>query len=196
MRAMQIVRPYLCPFERILPQVPVGSKVLDAGCGGGLVLGLLSAAHRITAGVGFDRSASAVATARTMAASPELGAPLEFSRMDVDGPWPAGPFDAVLLIDLLHHLPTTLRPEVFRRASAALRPGGTLVLKDIGRLPAWKAAGNTLHDLVLARQLVSYSSFEELDRWAADAGIALSYAESPHRLWYSHEIRIYQKLRH
>lgn len=33
-KALLTYRPYICPFEDLLPHVPVDSNVLDFGCGG------------------------------------------------------------------------------------------------------------------------------------------------------------------
>src|SRR5207237_246924 len=45
-RALQVYRPYICPFEALISEVPKDATVLDIGCGGGLFLGLLDAAGR------------------------------------------------------------------------------------------------------------------------------------------------------
>src|ERR1700742_679944 len=54
MRAMQHWRAHICPLDLVLEQVPQGAYVLDVGCGGGLLLGVLAWTGRIRAGVGID----------------------------------------------------------------------------------------------------------------------------------------------
>jgi hypothetical protein len=51
---MQALRPLICPFDELLDLVPIGARMLDAGCGAGLFLGLLADAGRLGEGYGFD----------------------------------------------------------------------------------------------------------------------------------------------
>jgi 2-polyprenyl-3-methyl-5-hydroxy-6-metoxy-1,4-benzoquinol methylase len=195
LRLMMAFRPYLCPFDRLIRQVPHGATVLDIGCGGGLFLSLLSRLGMISSGVGFDTGAAAIGLARDAAShrpAQESATPLEFMRRSVAEEWPAGQFTVVALVDLLHHLPDKLRRPTIQQAAAHLAPGGILLYKDIGPSPVWRAIGNSLHDLVLARQLVHYTALDRIDAWAAEEGLACEVRESPHRLWYSHELRVYR----
>ena len=59
-RALQKYRPYICPFEALIEEVPEGASVLDIGCGGGLFLGLVDAAGLRPEGTGFDVSRPAI----------------------------------------------------------------------------------------------------------------------------------------
>jgi 2-polyprenyl-3-methyl-5-hydroxy-6-metoxy-1,4-benzoquinol methylase len=68
-RALQWYRPFICPFEALIVEIPEGAKILDVGCGGGLLLGLVGAAGLRPDGTGFDVSRPAIALAQRMAAS-------------------------------------------------------------------------------------------------------------------------------
>lgn len=98
-----------------------GGAVLDLGCGEGLL-----AEHLMQDGyrryVGIDLSVAAVAAA----ASRRADAATRFAVADADD-WPLrGAFDAVVLNECLYYLQEPL--EAARRALAALRPGGVLVV--------------------------------------------------------------------
>lgn len=191
LRRLQHWRPYICPFEGMIRHIPAGSRVLDVGCGGGLFLGLLAHEGRLTGGIGFDISADAIGLAKRMAATPELEGQLEFFRLDVGEPWPEGTFDAVCLIDVLHHVPPSAQRACLTTAASHVRPGGVLLYKDMARRPRWCAWANRLHDLVLARQWIHYIPVDQVETWAAGAGLRTGHAESFQRLWYAHELRVF-----
>jgi len=188
---IQRLRPYICPFEQLLPFVPPGASVLDVGCGAGLFLGLLAAEGRLGAGVGFDSAPAAIARAQRM--RERLGAPLEFHRLDAAARWPDGEFDVVSIVDVMHHVPPAAQRRVFLAAAARVRAGGTLLYKDMARAPAWRAWANRLHDLVMARAWIHYAPIEDVERWALEAGLALAHAGAYNRYWYAHELRVFRR---
>jgi len=196
MRKMMHYRIRICPFERLIPHVASRASVLDVGCGSGLFLALLSAAVPDVAGVGFDSSRPAIAMAGRVAEQVRLSglrAELRFVRLDIVESWPAGLFDVVSLVDVLHHIPPAHQKSVIERATKKVKPGGVLLYKDMANRPAFQAGMNRLHDLLLARQWIHYLPIRCVDEWAAEFGLALTHAEAISRLWYRHELRIYRK---
>ena len=193
-RALQKYRPYICPFEALIEEVPEGASVLDIGCGGGLFLGLVDAAGLKPEGTGFDVSRPAIDLAQRMAAAARpSGARLDFRRLDADAPWPDGDFDVVAMIDVIQHVPPSEQEAVIRRACRKVRPGGLFLYKDMVEKPWWRAAANRLHDLVLARQWIHYLPVKEVERWAEDEGLVLDRSELINRWWYGHELRVFRK---
>jgi 2-polyprenyl-3-methyl-5-hydroxy-6-metoxy-1,4-benzoquinol methylase len=201
LRLLQRHRLRICPFEPILDAVPRGARVLDVGCGGGLLLGLLAATGRLApeGSAGFDASARAIRLAKAMAAhlprvvdrAPAPG--LAFVHLGVHDPWPAGPFDAVCIVDVLHHVPPSQQEGVIAQAASRLCPGGVLVYKDMADRPRWRAWANRLHDLVLARQWIAYVPVARVERWAAGLGLAQILAGDRTCLWYAHQWRVFRK---
>jgi 2-polyprenyl-3-methyl-5-hydroxy-6-metoxy-1,4-benzoquinol methylase len=189
---VQRYRPYICPFAELIEQVPAGSNVLDVGCGAGLYLGLLASQGRIGGGVGFDSSPAAIAAAQTM--SQKL-APirLDFRHLGVDETWPDGAFDVVSLIDVMHHVPRPVRPDVIRLAAERIRPGGRFIYKDMVRRPLWRAAANRAHDLIMARQWISYEPIEAVEAQCRAIGLELVHRQDINMLWYGHELRVFRK---
>jgi 2-polyprenyl-3-methyl-5-hydroxy-6-metoxy-1,4-benzoquinol methylase len=193
---LQRFRPYICPFEELLPIVPEGSRVLDVGCGGGLFLGLLSAEGRIRSGLGFDSSSSAISVAQRMcrrAAHGRAWVQLEFQCRDASAPWPEGIFDVVCLIDVLHHVTPQAQRPVFEAAATRLGAAGLLIYKDMASAPAWQAWANRLHDLVLARQWIHYVPVERVERWASEIGLVLVDARAIDRYCYRHDLRVFRR---
>jgi len=100
-RARRARRYFYGYLERVLrARVPPGLRVLDVGCGSGDLLASL----RPSAGVGLDLSARAVAAARQR----HGGGPLRFLQGDAADPGllaeAGGPFDAVLLVNVVTQL--------------------------------------------------------------------------------------------
>ncbi len=196
MRKMMHYRIHICPFERLIGNVPPGASVLDVGCGAGLFLALVAGSVPGVRGVGFDTSGVAIETAVQMTEqvrSLGLDASLEFLRLDVADPWPAGQFDVVSLIDVLHHVPPQFQKTVVTMAWEKVRAGGVLLYKDMADRPWFPAAMNRLHDLVLARQWIHYLPIVRVDEWAREFGATLVASETTTRVWYRHEMRVLRK---
>jgi len=196
MRNMSRYRLFICPFERLVPLVPTGSSVLDVGCGSGLFVALLAGVLQELEATGFDTSGPAIDAANRMAERARavgLSARLRFIRQDVATPWPAGRYDVVSLIDVLHHVDVPRQKAVFCKAAEALEPGGILLYKDMADRPAFHALMNRVHDLVLARQWIHYVPVQAVDGWATELGLEQIRAESQSRYWYRHDVRAYRK---
>jgi len=192
-RVLQSLRPYICPFEELVARVPIGSTVLDVGCGAGLFLGLLGRSGRVVSGIGFDASSSAIATARAMARRHLTETRIVFEDRDVDEPWPEGPFDLVTMVDVLHHISPNEQRPVILKALEHVRPGGSFLYKDMVEKPRWRAAWNRLHDLILARQWIHYRSIVDVADWILSAGWAIEDHVVRNRLMYGHEILMCRK---
>ena len=196
---LQHLRPYICPFEKLLVHVDRGSRVLDVGCGRGLLLGLLDRAGLLDrrAGresVGFDLARSSVATARMMSRRGRANGPIRFETRDAGHTWPGddGAFDVVTIVDVMHHMPAGVRRGMIRHAAARLRAGGRLVYKDMSAR-SWRSVCNTMHDLAVAGELVKYTPVGIVEAWAAESGLGRVHAEDFEVLWYGHELRVFVK---
>lgn len=185
-------RPLVCPYEPIVRFVPAAARAFDFGCGSGALLALLAATERISSGVGCDISQTAILAATRAEMHLPRGV-LEFRTIADLTETPTGPFDLTLMIDVLHHIPPARQKEAVLAAGRCVGAGGTLIYKDVAMRPAWRRWANTTHDLLLARQLVSYVPVGEVERWLQEAGFALAYAESYSRFVYGHELRVFRK---
>jgi len=187
------LRLIVCPFESVLEHVPAGSRrVLDAGCGGGLFLGLLAASGRIEHGVGFDPGAGAIAAARAMAGRvPEAKLAFEIGR--VEDPWPVGPFDVVSMIDVLHHVTPGHQRSAIERGLERVGPGGRMVYKDMCTRPRWRELANRGHDLLAARQWIHTVPLSDVVGWAREAGFEATHTARLDRLWYGHDLAVFER---
>jgi 2-polyprenyl-3-methyl-5-hydroxy-6-metoxy-1,4-benzoquinol methylase len=192
-RVLQHWRPYVCPFDLVIEEVPDGSFILDVGCGGGLLLGALASIARIRGGIGFDFSADGIRVAQAMRKSLPPGCDLQFLHLSALDRWPEGPFSVVTLIDVMHHVPAAAQERVFRTAARVLKPGARLIYKDIAPRPLWRAYANTVHDLMLARQWVHYLPMTTIVDWARDEGLVLVRSYTANRLWYGHHFAVFDR---
>lgn len=131
-----------------------GTRVLDLGCGPGIVAGALSAAGRSVVGVDADADALERAAARGVQTT--FVADLDDDAW-VDEVEPHGPFDVVILADVLEHLlePGATLERV--RGERILAPGGRVVVS----IP------NVAHEAVVANLLLGrfpYTPTGLLDR--------------------------------
>jgi SAM-dependent methyltransferase len=189
-------RPYICPFEELTKSVPQGSTILDIGCGSGLFLGWLAAHGRIGKGIGVEPNPKALeAAGRMRKRLAEFGSKVEldFRRVSSEQDWPDGQFDVVSSVDVMHHVSLDAREAFFQRAVDLVRPGGVLLYKDMAPRPRLFALWNQMHDLVMAREWIRLQPIASVEAWAANNGLRLERSEPFHRVFYSHELRVYRK---
>ncbi len=117
----------------ILPDIPQRARVLDVGCGNGRLALLLDRERPGVQYVGLDAIPELVEIARRQCERlTSIGA--RFHQVDIArSGWhrdvPGAPFDRVLLLAVLHHIPGwTTRAQALQESAALLAPDGRLIL--------------------------------------------------------------------
>jgi 2-polyprenyl-3-methyl-5-hydroxy-6-metoxy-1,4-benzoquinol methylase len=157
------VRWATAPLPAVAAQVPRTGRILDVGCGLGLLdLHLADESPaRVVHGVDVDgRKTTAAADA---AAAVGLGGRVTFATV---GPgWePCGTWDAVVVVDMLYLLGRPAGHALVRALAGAVEPGGRLVVKEMATRPRWKHAWNlTQERLARAGRLTVGSSIDPLE---------------------------------
>jgi SAM-dependent methyltransferase len=120
--------------------LPEEGRILDLGCGRGILLALLHTARTLVAAdgkaaaasaggpelVGFDVRPRMVAQAREA-----LGPSARFEVADLESRSVELPRSrAIILLDVLHYLSEETQESLLERAAAALEPGGLLVIRE------------------------------------------------------------------
>jgi cyclopropane fatty-acyl-phospholipid synthase-like methyltransferase len=185
-RLAQTYRPAIAPLEHLVSQVPRGSRVLDVGCGAGLVLLLLAKHREISTGFGFDVSDTAIESAREATRRARLENRLQFERRRIEDGLPTYDADVLTVVDVLHHVPPQSQRSFVQTLFARVPKGGRLVIKDMAAKPAWRAAANRAHDLLMARQWVHHVDATSVVDWARDTDLRIVDHTASTRLWYGH----------
>ncbi len=121
--------------------------VLDLGAGRGQLAIALVELGRATRVLAVDWDGVKVdAGRRAVAAEPAL--PIELVERDVREFDVSGVFDTVLLVDVLHYLPTRDQDALLERAARAVAPGGRVVVREADTERGLRSAMTRLEERV------------------------------------------------
>ncbi len=181
-RLLMSYRPAICPFHELLEYVNDGERILDIGCGSGLWLHLANKVKKLGSSLGVDIYKEKIDVASEIAKDEEA---LSFRSVGADESWPTDmEFDVVSMIDVLHHIPAPCQ-EDFVRQVGNVSPK-RVVFKDIDPTAKFKAAMNSLHDMVLSKQKPIYCRRENVAGWLEDMGYKIIENKRADMIWYSH----------
>ena len=163
-------------LDYVRSYVPLaGARILDLGCGGGLLSEALAAAGARVTGIDASPEMIAVAAAhcrlKSLAIDYRVATAESFAREHSSG------FDAVTCMEILEHVPEPA--SLIATCAPLLRPGGRLLLSTINRTPqAYLAAvvGAEYLLRLLPRGTHDYRKFirpSEIDRWCRACGLRL-----------------------
>lgn len=127
--------------ERTLQYAGVksGENILDVGCGTGVLTGLAAEVVGPTGQVvGIDPGPKMIGIARGNATMEGTRAEFRLAAIE-DLPFEDSSFDCVLSSFMIHHLPPDIKRKGLAEVFRVLKPGGRLLVVDIGRPsnPLW-----------------------------------------------------------
>jgi uncharacterized protein (DUF2062 family)/SAM-dependent methyltransferase len=168
--------------------LPPAGRLLDLGCGRGILFSLLLAAReQVAQGTyprdwapppalslhGIEGNADIAEVAREVLAG-QAGIDTADLRA---APLPEA--EVVLLLDTLHYLPAADQQELLARAAAVLQPGGLLLLRDADADAGWRFTATRLQERLAAlfrrhwRQRFHYRSAAEWSALLSRLGLAV-----------------------
>lgn len=179
------------PFlEEIGQYLPRDGRVLDLGSGFGLfsLYFALTAPGRSLLGVELD--ARRVECARLCAKRLGL-ANARYECGDALGWMSSETFDAIYLLDLIHHLPAEDVPAFLEKVRSRLRPGGILLVKDVSDKPTYKRLFTLFLDrLMVNRDPIRYWPPHELSSLLEKLGFEVSRHQMKDFLPFPHILYI------
>ncbi len=182
-----IMRPKILSVLDLM--LPDRGRILDVGCGFGLFAAYFGQTHPRRAITGIDPAARRVAIAQRMAQRLGL-AGHTFREGKVEATDLGGPYAAVYMLDVMHHLPSHEQSPVLERLKTALEPRGLLLIKEITTEPR---AGLRFTKL-LDQLMVGWDeplSYRHHDEWAGilvGMGFEVRMVRIPDVLPYPHVV--------
>lgn len=130
MRMLHVINPLRCSF--VLDQLDQPEpRIVDVGCGGGILTEALARAHaRVT---GIDLTASALAAAHAHAQGENLVIDYRLQSAEEIAASEPGSVDAVTCMEMLEHVPDPAA--VIAACARLLKPGGRAFFSTINRTP-------------------------------------------------------------
>ncbi len=142
----------ICPLLRLETLYPAAGQIVDLGCGNGIFSNILKLGSPARGIAGYDLDPRKIEAARKVH---EDEAGLSFETADiVELEYPEA--DVYTLVDVLYLIPFEAQERILKKAFAALRPGGLIVLKDMDRRPRWKSIWNACQETI-AVKLVGFT---------------------------------------
>ena len=180
-------RPWICPFEKFIFSIPKNKSVFDIGCGDGVFLYLIAMLRKPKILYGVDVIDTDLDAVKTVFNK------VKYKKISTFLDWPEDKFDVVTVIDVLHHIKPEEQSLFVKKTIDKINPGGILIIKDMNTRPIFCAFMNILHDLIFAKQLIKYFSFEKLKNIIEENGFIIKEVNSKIIFWYSHKWVIAKK---
>lgn len=172
----------------MLALVPRTGRVLEVGCGHGLCAAALALESHEREVVGVDVDGAKIEAARRAALHHAAGNVRFEARPP--GELPDGPWDAVVIVDVLYLIDRAGEAALLRRLAGDLAPGGVIVVKEMATTPRWKfalmraqerLAVQVLH--VTAGDALTFVSPDDIAAWLTASGLTAARVERIDRLY-------------
>jgi 2-polyprenyl-3-methyl-5-hydroxy-6-metoxy-1,4-benzoquinol methylase len=138
-RALVRARWAACPYDRVAEHVPERGRVLEVGCGYGVFSCHLAVTSRDREVLGIDTDVDKVVHGRFAARRAQARGARCDLHLAPPGEVPAGPWDSVVLVDVLSSLDPDAQQGILHSCAEQLALGGVLVVKTMATSPRWKA---------------------------------------------------------
>lgn len=161
----------------IQEHVPIaGKKVLDVGCGGGILAESMAVAGAQAKGIDLSEKALKVADLHSL----ETGVKVEYEYISAENlaQKEAGQYDVVTCMEMLEHVPDPL--SIIKSCAALVKPGGKVFFSTLNRNPKsylFAIIGAEYVLRILPKGTHDYKKFikpSELNEFIREAGLELN----------------------
>lgn len=166
------------PIEKLIPK---SGHILNLGCGYGFLDYMLqfTSTKRTITGVDYDEEKITIAQHGYTREER-----LQFICSDITTYELNTPYDAILIMDVLHYLPQEKQVQLLQRCAAALHPNGVLIVRDGMRDLKEKHKGTILTELFSTKlfkfnktsHALVFPSSEDMKQFAASHNLAYTIA--------------------
>ena len=142
-----IFRSIILPVAKIEALLPNKGTVLDVGCGYGFTSIFFALKNKNRKIIGSEINSKRVLVAQKISTKISNVSFKTSNLINQD----KMVFDAILAIDLLHHINPQQKNIFLQDAFLKLKPNGFLIIKDINTKPIFKFYWNYFHDLIMTK---------------------------------------------
>jgi len=157
-RIFLALRWWLTPYLTMAERLPVQGKILDWGCGHGLLslaIALKSPEREV---LGVDHDVARVKLAQSAAQDlPRL----KFAQGTMTTP-PGGKYQGIAMIDVMHYFDPETQRRLLTQAFQSLEPGGTLIVREVNPNGGMVSRWNRLYEKIATSIGFTRSDEQEL----------------------------------
>lgn len=181
-----VYRPYICPFDALLAEIPLGTCVFDLGCGSGQ-FALLVAEYRAPKKIkGIEISDALINNAKKLLNSYSSVIQIRFEKYNgTDIPDDIGEYDYVTMIDVAHHIPQKNQMDFFYQLHKKMKKNSVLIYKDINAASPLVYA-NKFHDFVFSGAIGYEKSLSKTLQQFKKINFSIERFSMQTMFWYPH----------
>jgi len=145
-------RPLISPFDSLVNELQQVNSVFDIGCGSGQFALLLAEFTNVKKIGGIEIAEKLVINATELLKPYEQKLDFKFDTFDGKTLPPLDGYEVILLIDVLHHVPSKMQFDFLQSIYNAMETGSQLIVKDIDANSPF-VYFNKIHDLIFAHEI-------------------------------------------
>ena len=180
----------ICPFDVIFDNIPKYSKILEIGCGKGVLYRnfLINKKFSFFKGVDIDYNSINYLNHYNKDNVKFIKKGVQDVFIEINK------YNCVLLVDVLHHIKKNYQEEAIRTIIDNLEDGSVFIYKDISNKNKLKGLLNYLHDLILNKDFINYYKTSRIIEYLNQKNGKYKYTHFViKKFWYDHDFLIIKK---